>query len=242
MRPSGGTTCAPISRSDVTPYVRPRIRRPPPRVNPAMPTGGQVPPGMVRPSPCSAAYTLPRRAHRWSPRRRDGDRAHGRHVEHDTPGRRPAAEAVPSAARHRAETVAAGERDGRRSVLRSRAPRDGLRPAVVEPGVERPWLLVVGRRAGQDDPAGDLPSSASQSEVNSAAMERHATADPSRPFRSAPQTRSPARFGCWPTSTVRLVPTRDRSRQPLATAGLRRGCATRRGGGWGGLRRRSGRR
>ena len=58
-RPSARTTSAPISRSEVTPYFRPRIPSPPPSVRPAIPTEGQVPAGMARPCSCNASYTSP---------------------------------------------------------------------------------------------------------------------------------------------------------------------------------------
>src|SRR5919199_3213199 len=49
-RPSAVTTCAEISRSQVSPYLRDSTPSPPPRVRPAMPTDGQVPAGKHLPA------------------------------------------------------------------------------------------------------------------------------------------------------------------------------------------------
>ena len=54
-RPSGSVTCAARRASEVSPWRRPRIPSPPPRVRPAMPTSGPQPAGIVTPCGASAS-------------------------------------------------------------------------------------------------------------------------------------------------------------------------------------------
>src|SRR5919112_3521004 len=53
-RPSANTTVASRRLSQVRPYLRAETPIPPPCVDPAMPTVGHVPPGIIRPDAASA--------------------------------------------------------------------------------------------------------------------------------------------------------------------------------------------
>src|SRR6266540_484921 len=97
--------------------------------------------------PC--AGTDPRQA------TRNRHRAHRRDVDDDPSGRGVPGEGVPSASHRVRQAVTACERDRCGDVVGTRAQRDGLGPNIVEPCVERLGQLLVGRRAGEDDLAGD---------------------------------------------------------------------------------------
>lgn len=61
-RPSGRTTCALASESQVSPCRRPMSPSPPPRASPAIPTVGPHPTGRVRLCWCKTSYTRRSRA------------------------------------------------------------------------------------------------------------------------------------------------------------------------------------
>ena len=156
-RPSARTTSAPIRRSEVTPYFRPRIPSPPPSVRPAIPTEGQVPAGMARPCSCNASYTSPSDAPApilATAPSTDTDRIG------ETSISRPPVEDPP--AKLCPPLRVACSRPCRRTNARVwttscglRTPDDAQRPDLVEPSVERPARPLVALGVGKFDDAGD---------------------------------------------------------------------------------------
>ena len=85
----------------------------------------------------------------------DRDGVHRADVDDEPGARGPSGEAVASAARGELEAVAPGERDRLGHVDGRRAPDDGARPDVTEPGVERLRQLLIRGRPGEHEVARD---------------------------------------------------------------------------------------
>src|SRR5215216_2512537 len=138
-RPFARTIWAPIRWSEVTPYFLPRIPSPPPRVSPATPTSGQVPAGMARPCSWSDSYTPPRRAPAptvATPPETDTEPIGVTSMTTPRLTERPAKQWPPLRVAHsnpcrRTKAIVSETSWG------GRAQDDGLRPYIVEPGVER---------------------------------------------------------------------------------------------------------
>jgi hypothetical protein len=86
---------------------------------------------------------------------RDRHRGHRCHVDHQPTAGGASGNAVAAAAGRARQAVPPRERDRLGDVLGGRAPDNGLRPNVMEAGVERQGHRLEGRRAGQDHLAGD---------------------------------------------------------------------------------------